>query len=98
MAGRCPAQDGLGERTARTLDSRVLNSYSAANGDRPHPDLASVFADERSCYVYDVSGLNDALVDFFGKDFTDEFEEFSFFTRSHGRWQKYLRPRMGTDS
>jgi PIN domain len=51
--------------------------FSLPNGDRrqPHPDLASIFADERSRYVYDVGGLNEALVDFFGEEFTEESEE-----------------------
>jgi hypothetical protein len=30
-AGRCPAPDGPGEKTARTPDSRTLNSYRASN-------------------------------------------------------------------
>ena len=51
--------------------------FSMPNGDRrqPHPDLSSIFADECSRYVYEVSGLNEALVDYFGKEFVEESEE-----------------------
>jgi hypothetical protein len=51
--------------------------FSLPNGDRrqPHPDLAALFADDRSSYVYDVSGLNEALVDFLGEEFTELSEE-----------------------
>ncbi len=51
--------------------------FSLPNGDRrqPHPDLASLFADERSRYVYEVSGLNEALVDYFGEEFTELSDE-----------------------
>jgi hypothetical protein len=55
--------------------------FSLPNGDRrqPHPDLASLFTDKRSCYLYDVSGLNQALVDYFGKEFTELSEETELF-------------------
>lgn len=51
--------------------------FSLPNGDRrqPHPDLSSVFADERSRYVYAVDGLNEALIDYFGTEFIEESEE-----------------------
>jgi hypothetical protein len=51
--------------------------FSLPNGDRrqPHPDLSSIFADERSRYMYAVSGLNEVLVDYFGKEFVEESEE-----------------------
>jgi hypothetical protein len=51
--------------------------FSMPNGDRrqPHPDLSSIFADECSRYVYEVSGLNEALVDYFGEEFVEESEE-----------------------
>lgn len=54
--------------------------FSVPNGDRrqPHPDLAYLFADKRSRYVYDVSGLNEALTDYFGAEFTEESEEVDF--------------------
>jgi hypothetical protein len=51
--------------------------FSLPSGDRrqPHPDLASLFADEHSSYVYEVSGLNEALVDYFGEEFIELSEE-----------------------
>jgi hypothetical protein len=51
--------------------------FSIPNGDRrqPHPDLSSLFADEHSCYVYEVSGLNEVLLDYFGDEFIKESEE-----------------------
>jgi hypothetical protein len=54
--------------------------FSLPNGDRrqPHPDLAALFADDRSCYVYDVSGLNEALVEFLGEEFNELSEETEF--------------------
>jgi hypothetical protein len=51
--------------------------FSVPNGDRrqPHPDFSSIFADERSRYVYEVSGLNEALVNYFGDEFIEDSEE-----------------------
>jgi hypothetical protein len=51
--------------------------FSLPNGDRrqPHPDLAAFFAGERSRYVYEVSGLHEALVDYLGEEFTEELTE-----------------------
>jgi hypothetical protein len=51
--------------------------YSLPNGDRrqPHHDISGLFTDERSRYVYDVIGLNEVLVDYFGQEFIEESEE-----------------------
>ena len=53
------------------------HDFSAPNGDRrqPHPDLVSLFDSERSKYFYDVDGLNAALLEHFGEDFTREAEQ-----------------------
>jgi hypothetical protein len=51
--------------------------FSLPNGDRrePHPDLAAIFADQRSRYLYGVQGLNTALADYFGEEFDGLAEE-----------------------
>ena len=51
--------------------------FSFPGGDRrqPHPDLAPLFVSARSRYLYDVDGLNAALVDYFGEEFTELAEE-----------------------
>lgn len=51
--------------------------FSLPNGDRrqPHPDLAPLFDGERSRYFYEVDGLNTALLEHFGDEFTREAEE-----------------------
>jgi hypothetical protein len=52
--------------------------FSVPNGDhrQPHPDLASLFTDERSSYRFEVNGLNRELVEYFGEEFTELSEEF----------------------
>jgi hypothetical protein len=47
------------------------HDFSIPNGDRrqPHPDLAPLFADQRSGYFYGVEGLNTALESHFEHDF-----------------------------
>jgi PIN domain len=72
-----------GKHSARDQYCFVTSNYqdfSIPNGDRrePHPDIASVFVDKRSRYVYDLSGLNEVLVDHFGKEFTEESESVEF--------------------
>jgi len=51
--------------------------FSELNGDhrRPHADLADLFADERSGYYYGVQGLNSALLENLGAEFTEISEE-----------------------
>jgi hypothetical protein len=51
--------------------------FSLEHGDRrePHPDIAGLFADERSEYFYGVDGLTTALTNHLGSDFTEESEE-----------------------
>ena len=51
--------------------------FSTPNGDRrePHPDLAAFFTDQRSDYFYGVEGLDTALVNNLGAEFTEEAEE-----------------------
>jgi hypothetical protein len=69
--------------TAKDQYGFVTSNYqdfSAPNGDRrqPHPDIAGLFVSQRSRYLYDVSGLNEVLVDHFGKEFTEESESVEF--------------------
>ena len=51
--------------------------FSTPNGDRrePHPDLAAFFMDQRSHYFYGVEGLDSALVNTLGAEFTEEADE-----------------------
>jgi hypothetical protein len=63
--------DRHGFATSNYLD------LSAPKGDRrqPHPDLAPLFAHAHSYYLYGVDGLNAALVEHFGSEFTELAEE-----------------------
>jgi hypothetical protein len=56
--------------------------FSAPEGDhrQPHPDLADLFAGPQSRYLYQVEGLHAALLDYFGDEFTEEYEEVEFLT------------------
>jgi PIN domain-containing protein len=55
--------------------------FSVPNGDRrqPHPDLADLFPDAESRYLYQVDGLHTALLDHFGDEFLQEYEEVGYF-------------------
>lgn len=54
--------------------------FSVPNGDRrqPHPDLAGLFADDRSRYIYGEDGLKSILEDYFGDEFVELSEETEF--------------------
>ncbi|MEO3857497.1 PIN domain-containing protein [Acrocarpospora sp. B8E8] len=77
-------------RSAADSDNDVANHYcfvtsnyqdfSLPNGDRrtPHPDLAVLFPNERSRYLYGVEGLNSALVDHLGEEFIELSNETEF--------------------
>jgi hypothetical protein len=54
--------------------------FSTPNGDRrqPHPDLTEIFDGSRSRYVYQVEGLHSVLLDYFGDEFLEEYEEVGF--------------------
>ena len=54
--------------------------FSLPNGDHrlPHPDLAGLFDGDRSRYAYQVEGLHDVLVDYFGDAFLEEYHEVEF--------------------
>jgi hypothetical protein len=56
--------------------------FSLPNGDhrQPHPDLADLFSGSQSCYLYQVDGLHAALLDYFGEEFEEEYEEVVFLT------------------
>jgi hypothetical protein len=51
--------------------------FSMPNGDRrqPHPDLAGLFDGTRSRYAYQVEGLHEVLLDYFGDEYLEEQEE-----------------------
>nr|AEM44322.1 hypothetical protein [uncultured bacterium] len=51
--------------------------FSFPKGDhrKPHPDLADIFDQIRSRYVYGVDGLNSMMLSHFGDDFTELVEE-----------------------
>jgi hypothetical protein len=54
--------------------------FSMPNGDHrhPHPDLADLFNDPASRYLYQVDGLHSILTDYFGDEFLEEYEEVEF--------------------
>ena len=54
--------------------------FSVPNGDRrlPHPDLADIFADDRTRYVYADEGLKLALEDYFENAYFDVASEVEF--------------------
>jgi PIN domain len=54
--------------------------FSVHNGDRrqPHPDLADIFADDRTRYVYADEGLKSALEDYFENAYFDVASEVEF--------------------
>jgi hypothetical protein len=56
--------------------------FSLPNGDRrqPHPDLADLFSGPSSRYLYQVDGLHAALLDYFGDEFVEEYEDVEFFS------------------
>ncbi|MGW0419916.1 PIN domain-containing protein [Streptomyces sp. NPDC003015] len=51
--------------------------FSIHKGDhrKPHPDLADIFDQVRSRYVYGVDGLNSVMLSIFGDEFTELTEE-----------------------
>ncbi|HLZ24665.1 MAG TPA: PIN domain-containing protein [Ktedonobacterales bacterium] len=54
--------------------------FSAPDGDhrQPHPDLADLFSTSQSQFLYQVDGLHTALLDYFGDEFIQEYEELQF--------------------
>ena len=45
---------------------------------QPHPDLADIFSGPQSRYLYQVDGLHAGLLDYFGDEFAEEYEEVEF--------------------
>ena len=54
--------------------------FSVPDGDhrQPHPDLAALFTGPQSRYAYQVDGLHAVLLDYFGDEFVQEYEEVEF--------------------
>lgn len=54
--------------------------FSSATGDKrePHPDLADLFAGEASSYRLGVDGLNEVLLEVFGEEIHELFEQSDF--------------------
>jgi hypothetical protein len=54
--------------------------FSMPNGDhrQPHRDLADLFPGQQSRYLYQIEGLHGMLVDYFGDEFLEEYEEVEF--------------------
>jgi hypothetical protein len=54
--------------------------FSLPNGDRrkPHPDLADLFAGDGTSYALGVDGLSSILLDHFGQELEELFEETDF--------------------
>jgi hypothetical protein len=57
-----------------------FQDFSMPNGDRrePHPDLADIFAEEYSTYLYGVDGLSSSLENYFGDAYLDIAAETEF--------------------
>jgi len=57
-----------------------FQDFSMPNGDRrkPHPDMADIFAADRSTYLYGVDGLYSGLEDYFGDAFLEIVTETEF--------------------
>jgi len=60
--------------------SSGYRDFSMPSGDhrQPHPDLADLFSDVQSRYVYQVEGLDAMLSEYFGDEFLEEREEVEF--------------------
>ncbi len=56
------------------------DDFSLPNGDKrePHPDLADLFASDGSNYGLGVDGLNTIMLDHFGEELEELFEETDF--------------------
>lgn len=56
------------------------DDFSLPNGDKrePHPDLADLFASDGSTYGLGVDGLNKIMLDHFGEELEELFEETDF--------------------
>jgi hypothetical protein len=54
--------------------------FSMPNGDHrlPHPGLAGLFGKGRSRYAYQVEGLHELLLDYFGDEFLEDYHEVDF--------------------
>ena len=54
--------------------------FSTPNGDhrQPHPDFADLFSAPQSRYLHGVEGVHDILLDHFGEEFVEEYEEVEF--------------------
>jgi hypothetical protein len=61
--------------------------FSMPNGDHrlPHPDLAGLFDGSLSRYAYQVEGLHEVLLDYFGDEFLEEFHEVEFLINDEER-------------
>jgi len=59
---------------------RTLTTFSSPHGDKrqPHPDIAILFAETGSSYGLGVEGLNKILLDHFGDELKELFEESDF--------------------
>jgi hypothetical protein len=68
---------GLEPHTFVTSNSE---DFSLPNGDRrkPHPDLADLFAGNGTSYALGVDGLSSILLDHFGQELEELFEETDF--------------------
>jgi hypothetical protein len=76
LYGAALHDDGWKDDSFCFVTSNCLD-FSVPNGDRrePHPDLASLFSDQRSDYFYGVEGLDAALMQNFDVEFLEEAEE-----------------------
>jgi hypothetical protein len=57
--------------------ARILRSPDRDHR-QPHPDLADIFSGPQSCYLYQMDGLLAGMLDYFGDEFAEEYEEVEF--------------------
>lgn len=70
--------ENAGESDRLAFATLNFEDFSEHNGDRrlPHPDIAPIFNDTNSRYLYSVDALHAVLVDWFGDEYGEMAEEF----------------------
>src|SRR5579864_3733534 len=63
---------------ASSLPTTAIFPHRTGDHRQPHPDLADIFSSPQSRYLYLVDGLHTGLLDYFGDEFAEEYEEVEF--------------------
>jgi hypothetical protein len=71
---------GFGSSDVSAFVTSNYRDFSMPNGDRrqPHPDLAGLFDEARSRYLYHVEGLHEVLLEQFGDEYLEEQNDVEF--------------------